>query len=447
MALFPSKHPPSARLTRLVLLTLLLAGPRAAQAGDPKADSARYFGLGNAAFDAGQHEEAVRMFRVSIALTPDLAGPHRRIGQALKRLDRCDEALDHFLAYLRLKPVGTYSDEIRQEMAECAEESESARSAPGERVASSVLRLSIGVDDAVVKVDGLEMGTSPLPPLTLKAGIHRIEVSHPGFHEATRTVDLGGGEELELAIHLQQKEEAPPVKARARPAKLGLTIIPNGVRVAVDGKLVGLSPVGVIPLEPGSHKLQLSKPGFLPEEHLVDAEDGQPIELELKLMRLEGSQALAGLLEEEPLSGRPPSGLAQGPAAPGPGEVAGGGGPPAWLAWTVLGGGAACLGGGVVLGALALSAATAYEDGGAASDRRALRDSGQQLALAADLVGGIGLALALGGVTLHLLRASEPAAPAPAALTPSALRPAAGSSPTFELLVGPGLWGVAGRFR
>ena len=444
-------------LAGLPLVLLLLCSSVTSQAGDPKVESARYFGRGNAAYDAGNYEEAVRMFRVSIALTPDLAGPHRRIGQALKKLNRCEEALDHFLTYLRLKPDGTYSDEIRQEMAQCAASGDATDGKPLPGVASGVLRLSIGIDGALVKVDGLEMGSSPIPPLTLKAGIHRIEVSHPDFLDTAETVDLAGGEQQEVAIHMQQRqqaEQATPVKQKARPVALWLTIVPNGVRVKVDGKLVGLSPVGLLALEPGSHTLQLSKPGFLPEEHVLDAEEGQPIELELRMMRLEGAEGLAGLVEEAPPSLGPasPAGAAAPDlVAPAPGQ------PPGWLAWTAIGGGAACMAGGFLLGSMAMSRAADYADSGPSSDRRSLRASGQKLALAADLLGGGGLALALGGVVLKLMSGDVDAAAGPAgALRDQGLRPAvagmAGSAgagrhtPTLGVLAGPGFWGVGGSF-
>jgi hypothetical protein len=420
-----------------LLLALLVAGP--AHATDPLAEAARYFAQGNAAYDEGRYEEAVRMFRVCLALAPELAGPQRRLGQALKRLGRCDEALDHYLAYLQQKPTGSYADEIRAEMAQCVETAAPAPGTPRPGVAGSgTLVLVLGIDGASVRVDGAPVGSSPLPPLSLPAGPHTIEVQAAGFVDAVRTIELTGGEELELAISLEQQPEPPPPPPPpppSGPATLQLSTIPAGARVLLDGQLVGLSPVPILALEPGNHGLQVTKPGFLPEQRVLEAKPGAALVLELKLVRSDSARAVA---TAGPLPGEPAGQLGLPTVvAPDSRPAAVGRQGPSLGTWTAFVAGGTLLATGAILGGVAISRASGYDSGGENTDRRALKDSGEKLALAADLTGGTGLALLGLGVGLYFWP-SPPPASTPVAATPAAV--------VLQPLIGPGLLGLAGGF-
>ena len=440
------RGPARRRWALALLLGLLALAPTTllAQQRDPKSEAARYFGMGNAAYDKGNYDQAERMFRVCIALAPDLAGPYRRLGQALRRLGRCEQAQDNFLAYLRLRPDSRYSDSIREEMERGSRDaSDRPGGAPAPPVASATLRVEVDVRGALVKVDGLEMGRSPLTPLTLKAGVHRVEASHPGHFDAQRTVDLaGGGEEtIRLSLPARQSEPVAPEPPALVPVELSVS--PAGAKVHVDDELMGLSPLPAFTLTPGTHKLRVVKPGFLKDERTLTVRAGQPVTLELKLMRL--GDAGAASTDVKPWEAAPdaPRPLAPG-AGPGRGPGKGERPQPGPRRWVLLGGGgasAACLVGGVVLGAMAWSKAGSYESEGPAGRRRELKDSGESLALGADLLLGAGVVLGAATVGALLLWPQAGEAPRPAAPAESA---GAATSLRWRPLLSPEALGVQG---
>lgn len=76
---------------------------------DPK-HSAALFGLGRVEFEAGNFEQALEDFHEALLDQPDGSVIHHRIGRALRRLGRRDEAADH-LARNRQIPV-SYQDPL-----------------------------------------------------------------------------------------------------------------------------------------------------------------------------------------------------------------------------------------------------------------------------------------------------------------------------------------------
>ncbi len=55
---------------------------------------------------------------------------------------------------------------------------------------------------AEVSIDGSSVGTTPLKPLRLAAGIHAIGFSHPDYKPLKRKVTLRPGETTKLEIDL-----------------------------------------------------------------------------------------------------------------------------------------------------------------------------------------------------------------------------------------------------
>jgi eukaryotic-like serine/threonine-protein kinase len=67
--------------------------------------------------------------------------------------------------------------------------------------APGILRLAIR-PYAEVSIDGRIVGTTPMKPLTLTAGVHSIVLSNPGFHPLTRRVTIEAGKTASLEIDL-----------------------------------------------------------------------------------------------------------------------------------------------------------------------------------------------------------------------------------------------------
>jgi hypothetical protein len=73
----------------------------------------------------------------------------------------------------------------------------------------SVLKVTTDRDGALILVDDLEMGVSPLPPFQVGAGVHRVVVQL-GPATATRRITVAGGETATLDVPLGGESLPPP---------------------------------------------------------------------------------------------------------------------------------------------------------------------------------------------------------------------------------------------
>jgi tetratricopeptide (TPR) repeat protein len=72
-----------------------------------------YFDLGNVLDETGRLNEAVEAYRTAIAIAPNYADAHYNLALAFERLRRPRKALAHWRAYVRMDPVGAWSNYAR----------------------------------------------------------------------------------------------------------------------------------------------------------------------------------------------------------------------------------------------------------------------------------------------------------------------------------------------
>lgn len=83
---------------------------------------------------------------------------------------------------------------------------------------NGTLQLTCSVKGALVSIDGLEVGTTPLPALPMAPGQHPIRVTADGFMPFEKTVSLKAGQKLKLAADLMPLLPlAPPELAKQVP--------------------------------------------------------------------------------------------------------------------------------------------------------------------------------------------------------------------------------------
>lgn len=68
------------------------------------------------------------------------------------------------------------------------------------------LSLAALEEGAVVEVDGRALGTTPLPPVSLTEGTHRVVVRKAGFFEQEIDVEVASGKELVIEVRLEQAD-------------------------------------------------------------------------------------------------------------------------------------------------------------------------------------------------------------------------------------------------
>ena len=120
--------------------------------------------------------------------------------------------------------------------------------------------------DARVTVDGKQRTVLPDGRLNVGAGTHTITVRAPGYRTGSQRVSVAAGEirELPATISRDPVSAVPEATSPALPASGTIVVvgnIPPAAELRLDGEVL---PPGtrVLPVQPGSHRVTLSAPGY-----------------------------------------------------------------------------------------------------------------------------------------------------------------------------------------
>ncbi len=157
-----------------------------------------------------------------------------------------------------------------------AEASQSISPAGGEKAAVTLklqplLKTSrvnvnvVGPQNAVVKIDGKEVGPAPYAgQVPVTADPHQFSAEAPGYVTATQSAIVREGEVLNLTLQLAPEQEK---------GKLLVFAKPEGATIEIDGRAVGASKWEG-PVEARTHQVVVKKPGFYTWTHDVDVPRG-----------------------------------------------------------------------------------------------------------------------------------------------------------------------------
>lgn len=123
----------------------------------------------------------------------------------------------------------------------------------------------IGPPNAVVKIDGKEVGAAPYKgQVAVTADPHQFSAEAPGYVTATQSFVVREGEPSNLTLHLDPEQQK---------GKLLVLAKPEGSTIEIDGKTVGASrwegPVAV-----GTHQVVVKKAGHYTWSYDVDVPKG-----------------------------------------------------------------------------------------------------------------------------------------------------------------------------
>lgn len=223
------------------LVGLALAGsaaagepPRAAEAQDVSAAVRKHFDAAQAAYKRADYAAAYDSYRAAWALQKsyDIAA---NLGGVELKLEKLRDAAEHLAYALRNFPP-TASLKARE-----------ALQGRLDRVATKLgrVRVRVSVPGAVVKLNGEEVGTSPIDhEVFVEAGKKStLSAQKDGYRAATAEVDVAAGASAEVALTLEAERAAASaggVGAAAAPASGGVG--PGGGPTGEGGALGG--PVG-----------------------------------------------------------------------------------------------------------------------------------------------------------------------------------------------------------
>ena len=133
--------------------------------------------------------------------------------------------------------------------------------------------------DARITVDGAGVSFSADGLLSLAPGRHFLRVEAAGYQPFEQSIDVATGKTEVIKGGLIRVKPAvvpkptPATTSRAKGTILLRGTLPPGAEISLDGETL---PVGTreIPVEPGSHWLKLSAPGYRPDSSQIEVRPG-----------------------------------------------------------------------------------------------------------------------------------------------------------------------------
>jgi PEGA domain len=261
------------------LLAMTLLGT-VAGAQVPDATSKRLFAAGIQAFDAGRYDVAIKAFETAYARTPsdllvyDLAQAYNKkyvVEGDRAALDKAIELFRRFLASPFRGRERAQAGEALNHLLLLAARAPEARPAPVEAAPPKTeILIATDADNAEVALDDRPATPAPL-----------LEVVSPGEHHARVTAP--GYKPVELRV-LAVEGRFVVSDARLVPLPGGLDVAGRkGAALELDGAAVGTLPLTTLPVEAGSHRIELTLPGFMPWRSQVEVGRGAQVHVRAQL--------------------------------------------------------------------------------------------------------------------------------------------------------------------
>lgn len=305
------------RILAVVLVALVVAGPRAARAQSAKDKAVSLARAGAVLLDEGKPDQALELFEKAYRLDPApvLLGHMAKAYEQKGDLAKAREYYEKWLA--------AETDPERIAKARARLEALLDRM-PGRLV------VTVSPEGAAVTVDGRPVvaGTA----VELKRGSHEVEVTLRGYAPAKRTAEVEAGGETRLSVSLL------PL-----PGRIEVRGGPAGARVTVNGQDLRTLPLDrpyVVP--PGPHVVEVTAAGYEKMVRMVEVGPDSTVTVEITLAPLPASRVAVQpkpATSHQPLPAEAVSKEAEVRKSPWP--------------WVAIGTGAAALVAGGVMSALA----------------------------------------------------------------------------------------------
>jgi tetratricopeptide (TPR) repeat protein len=235
------------------------AAPRV-KAAAPRVSARAQLEAAEAQYGNGNYQEALALIAKGLAVAPrDLKLLGLR-GTVLLELRDYPGALAAYQAFLQAGPTGAIKKEAEKIVSKLL----------AVQSTSLEITLSGGAGDVYLnsKAYGLFCRAAPSCKQAVLPDQYKVIVERPGFERWTSEVTVASGATTPVAVTLVEKPSAISVRAE-----------PQGARVTVDGQpLEGQGPVAA-----GRHRVVVSLDGYQEEVRQIEAREGKPIELALRV--------------------------------------------------------------------------------------------------------------------------------------------------------------------
>jgi PKD repeat protein len=120
---------------------------------------------------------------------------------------------------------------------------------------------------AMVFVDGIHRGITPVILTEIPAGNHRVTLSFKGYDEWNQTISVGSGQMAAINAELEATKEIT--------GSLAVITDPPGADVSIDGNFKGVSPVTIQGLPAGMHSILVTLQDYADNSTTITVTAGQ----------------------------------------------------------------------------------------------------------------------------------------------------------------------------
>jgi len=142
-----------------------------------------------------------------------------------------------------------------------------------------ILKVTTNPAKATVYLDGIVAGESPLTIEKVTPGTRNIRISIPGFPSEIRKVEITSGKVTSIYTELG--------------GGLYITSLPDGARVFINEKYMGITPFKTERMPAGSYQIRLTKESCRDKSSTVLVEKGKEKEVKFRLPQLKGSLSVS----------------------------------------------------------------------------------------------------------------------------------------------------------
>lgn len=153
--------------------------------------------------------------------------------------------------------------------------------------------LTVNVTGARVSLDGVEVGTTPLPgPMPATTGAHRIEVTRDGYERADVSVSVGQDESTNAEVILRPLSSLPPYLS----GQVSVALSHDDAEVFIDGQ-----PWAQEPLPIGPHRIEVRAEDTQSWSQDIEVNAGQVTQVQVDLQPYVGPPRTEGRERIQPL--------------------------------------------------------------------------------------------------------------------------------------------------
>ena len=139
---------------------------------------------------------------------------------------------------------------------------------------ATTLSITSNPPGAVIYVDNIVKGRSPLMLTDTPIGDHRITITLDGYEEYTRNIIVESATPLTIAAVLTRIGPQPTTQLPPN-GSIAITSIPSGAEVYIDGWQSGIAPTIISEILPGNHQVTLAFRGYDNWSHIVSVGSGR----------------------------------------------------------------------------------------------------------------------------------------------------------------------------